>query len=315
VIFWITGASGKIGRVVADRIVSQGHSVVGIGRSTAPSNFHGSWVTWDPTVQMKVPVVLPAPDCVIHLAAQTSALVAASDVPQDVQANVLSMTRLISAAAASGTRPHIITAGSITEKPLDTLGLSMRDSVTATSSFYETAKAAQRLYLAQFARDGIIDFTTLRLPNVYGGGRSSVADRGFLDRCIAQACQHQPVAYFASRPYSRDYLHVEDAAGAFMAAALRHPRTRNRTYDIGTGVATPIAHALEILQDVAKRLLGYQVELVPINPPESVLEVDHGDRQVDSSDFTLDSGWSPSIDLGTGMELAIKQSLQRYCDE
>lgn len=309
-ICWVVGASGKIGRSLSQRLLVEGHQVVGIGRGTIPTGVELSWITWDPATQRARPKGLPHPDTVFLLSGQTSAHVARSDVAGDVEANVVAVARVVTEAASNECTPHVISAGAATEAPLDHVGLAPEGSTNAPASFYETAKAAQRLYLAQFAREGAIDFTTLRLSNVYGGQRSSTGDRGFMDRCIEQAVAGEPVAYFSDAPYARDYLFLDDAVTAFLLASEHRQETRNTTFDIGTGTTTTIHDALMILRDIVASQFGREVELVPTCSPSGLSRVDAGDRSVDAEVFRRKTGWSARTDLRTGLRVALERSVK-----
>ncbi len=310
-IVWVTGASGKIGRALSASLESDGHEVYGIGRTPIENFTAGPWVTWDPSVEGSAPGELPAPECVFHLAGQTSPATARSNVATDVMANVVTLVRVLTASIEAGALPHVIAAGAATEASLDQFGLAPTGSVAAPATFYETGKSAQRLYLSQFAREGLIDFTVLRLANVYGGGQSSNRDRGFLDQCINSAIHGETVTYFGDGDYSRDYLYLDDAVRAFITTAKSREYTRNTTFDVGTGVSTPIAQSLFEVKDVVEKRLGRVVTLNPISIPQHVNNVDAGDRTVDPTRFQQSTTWVPEVSMRQGIELIVAE-YERY---
>lgn len=310
-IVWVVGGSGKIGSALSDKLATQGHRVIGIGRGVNEGYSAGEWISWDPSRLAEPRCPIPDPEIVFYLAGQTSSSLARERVDEDIEANVVALVRVISTSVRKGSKPHVIAAGAATEATLDHQGLAKHGSTDALSTFYETGKAAQRLYLAQFAREGLIDFTVLRLSNVYGGFSSSAPDRGFLDRCISSACTGEPIRFFGDAPYSRDYLFLEDAVGAFVSAAEHRNKIRNMTFDIGTGRTTPISKVLQKLQEIVLKRLGIEVDLQSVSSPASLHAVDAIDRAVDSTSFKETTGWNANFKLSKGLEKAVTSCAQR----
>lgn len=309
---WVVGASGKIGRALSERLHELGERVVGVGRRTRPSDFDIDWIAWDPTVNKVPPTALPRAECVYFLAGQTSPAKAKQDVAEDVTANLLALLNVVSHAAAGGSFPHIVTAGSVTEWPLDLNGLASSPPISLPVSFYETSKAAQRLYLAQLARERIIDFTTLRLANVYGGQASRGKDRGFLDRCIREAVEGQAVTYFTGSDFSRDYIYVGDVVEAFVLAGRHRNAVRNRVFDIGTGVSTPIREVMFKLDEVLSAVKGVGVSLIPQKPPPDIDPADIEERTVDPSVFARTTGWQPQVELREGLRQSVASLVESH---
>jgi UDP-glucose 4-epimerase len=302
---WVVGASGKIGRALSERLLELGERVVGVGRHSRPSNFDIDWIAWDPAVN-RVPLsALPPAERVYFLAGQTSPAKARQDVAGDVTANLVTLLNVVSHAAVGGSFPHVITAGSATEWPLDLNGLVSRPPISLPVSLYETSKAAQRLYLAQLARENLIDFTTLRLANVYGGHASRGTDRGFLDRCLREAVQGGPVAYFTGSDFARDYVHVEDVVEAFVLAGRHRPTVRNRVFDIGTGVSTPIRDVMVSLDEALRAVKGVGVRLIPQTPPPEIDPADVNERTVSPLDFFGTTGWQAQVELPEGLRRSV----------
>lgn len=304
-IAWVVGASGKIGSAVCRQLSSQGLQVVGIGRTENRDFSYGQWTVWNPAEGSHTQLPLISPDVVFFLSGQTSASRARSDVAGDIRANTVALINVVEAAIYRGNQPHIVSAGSITESCLDIDGLSAFKSISAIAGFYETGKAVQRLYLSQYARESLIDFTVLRLSNVYGGTNTQVIDRGFLDHSIKSAVHSQRLVYYKGADFKRDYIHVNDVAKAFVSVALKRDATRNKTYDIGSEKSVPIKDVMLLLQRLVEINTNRKVALDAILPPENLHPVEREDRYVDSGEFKRATAWRCSTDLSTGLQLAI----------
>ena len=278
---------------------------MGIGRHENKNFSYGQWAVWNPAEVSHTQILLASPDVVFFLSGQTSANKARSDVADDVKANLITLVNVIEAAIFRGGKPHIITAGSMTESRLDLYGLSAFESVDAIAGFYETGKAAQRLYLSQYARESLIDFTVLRLSNVYGGVIAQALDRGFLDQSIKSAVRSQRLTYYKRTDFKRDYIYIDDVAKAFVSAALRRETTRNKTFDVGSGRSVPIKEVMLLLQRLVEAKIDRRVALYEETPPDNFHSVEHEDRYVFSSEFKKATGWRCQTDLPTGLNLEI----------
>lgn len=304
-IAWVLGATGKIGSAVCGQLSSQGIKLVGIGRNENKHFHYGQWVTWNSAETSRCQVSLVPPDVVFFLSGQTSARQARSDVVGDVKANLVALINVTEAAISLGNRPHIVAAGSITESRLDINGLSPSDSMNAIAGFYETGKAVQRLYLAQYARESLIDFTVLRLSNVYGGAVTHNRDRGFLDQSIRTAIDEQKIRFYKGADFIRDYIYIDDVARAFVAAALMRNATRNRTFDIGSERSVAIGEVMLTLKKLVEARTSKEVDLEAITPPANLHLVERKDRYVDSTEFRKAADWQCETDLITGLNAAI----------
>jgi len=300
-IAWVVGASGKIGTAVCAQLSSRGIEIVGIGRNQNRHFPYGRWVAWNPAEPDSTPVALLPPDIVYYLSGQTSAIQARSNVGGDVTANVLALVNVAEAAIRFESRPHFIAAGSITESRLDIDGLSALQSMNVVAGFYETCKAAQRLYLTQYARESLLDFTVLRLSNVYGGTTSSAVDRGFLDQSVKAAVLWQRLVYYEGAEFVRDYIYIDDVAKAFVAAAINRNSTSNKTFDIGSERSFPIKEVMLTLKKLVETKIDREVHLEAIAPPDNLHAVERQDRYVDAREFRRATGWRCEIELSAGL--------------
>lgn len=77
----------------------------------------------------------------------------------------------------------------------------------------------------------------LRLSNVYGPGDH---EKNFIPTLIREAKKGKLPA-ITKTPTSRDFIHVDDVCRAFLLAALHlKPKNYGESFNIGTGIATPI---------------------------------------------------------------------------
>lgn len=304
-ICWVTGASGQIGRELCQQLTSDEHDVFGIGRGQSPNPFPHRWVQWNIGVENRPVAPLEAPDVIFHLAGQTSAYEARSDIEMDVRVNVLGFTQLLLAALETGATPFAVIAGAATEVGLLDHLMASDEDVDNPQTFYDVAKVAQGLYLRQFSDEGWLHGCRLRFANVYGGVSSGDSDRGFLNRAVKSALSGESLTYFSDGTYTRDFLHVSDAASALTAAATSRELTSEESFMIGTGHGTPIRQALEIISTVVADVTGVRSPVIPIAPTAGMYEIERRDAVMDAGRFTSLTGWEPKVTLEMGIRAMV----------
>ena len=304
-ICWVTGASGQIGSELCHQLASTEHHVLGIGRGPSPKSFTNRWVQWNIGVEDRPVASLEAPDVIFHLAGQTSAYRARADLEMDIRVNVLGFTQVLLAALETGATPFVVIAGAATEVGLLDHLMVSDEEVDNPQTFYDVAKVAQGLYLRQFAGEGRLQGCRVRFANVYGGVASGDSDRGFLNRAVKSALAGEPLTYFSDGTYTRDFLHVSDAASALTAAAMNKEFTTEDTFMIGTGRGAPIRQALEIISTVISEVTGVSAPVIPTAPSASLYNIDRRDAVIDSRRFTSLTGWKPKITLEMGIRAMV----------
>lgn len=111
---------------------------------------------------------------------------------------------------------------------------------TSPSSIYAATKLMQE-YLVRVACDTAgIEYSILRLQNVYGEGQSlNNPYTGILSIFSTRIRRDLELPIFEDGKESRDFIHVSDVAAAFLAA-LETTHAINKTINVGSGVATSV---------------------------------------------------------------------------
>jgi UDP-glucose 4-epimerase len=209
--FYVTGASGFLGRRVCGRLVTQG-DVSALFRDPAD----GPWGRADLVDLSSQPPpdgALDGVDTVIHAAARTHAIdePGGRDTESLYQAiNVGGTRRLLEAAGRAGVRRFVFVSS---VKAMGEGGPEAQDETspsTPATWYGKTKKEAETLVLnGGFVSEPVV----LRPALMYGPGA-----RGNVERMVdaIRAGRFPPVPEVANR---RSVLHVDDAAGAVMLAA------------------------------------------------------------------------------------------------
>ncbi len=301
----VTGAAGFIGSHVVDRLLTDGHDVVGIDDLSTgrPANLAAasaapefSFTESDITAPELAEVVADSrPDVVLHLAAQISVRASVADPLHDARINVLGTVNVLEAARRAGVRKVLFASsgGSIYGEPA-TLPVDER-APTDPHSPYAAAKVTGETYLAAYRHLHGLDYTTLALANVYGPRQDPHGEAGVVAIFTSALLRGEPTRVFGDGQQTRDYVYVGDVAEAFARATGE--RGGGRRFNIGTGVQTSDLQ----LHSAVATAAGAPDE--PARAPARL-----GDIRavaVDPTAAAAGLGWRPTTDLATGVAAVV----------
>ncbi|MGW0178162.1 NAD-dependent epimerase/dehydratase family protein, partial [Nocardia sp. NPDC003345] len=206
-------------------------------------------------------------DAVCHLAGLTRARESIEQPLQYFRVNVGGTVALLDAMASSQvSRLVFASTGSIYGSP--ELQPMTENTPDAPPHPYAASKMAAEMAIRAQVRTGCLSATVLRLMNVAGGADAD--DTRLIPRTIAAATGGSVLEVNGDGRAVRDYLHLEDAAAAFVACFENIPPLGEcRNYIVGSGRGTSI---LEVVAAVEKRT-GRHIEILhkPPAPEPPVL--------------------------------------------
>ena len=305
----VTGAQGFIGSWLSQRLLDEGARVVALRRDFDPeARFRTEGVEERCTIVLadlqdhaSLVRVLNEHDVgsVFHLAAQTIVATANRSPLSTYEANVRGSYNLLEACRAVGAVgdpiERVVVASS--DKAYGSHEqLPYREDLALTPEYpYDVSKACTDMIARSYALTYELPVAVTRLANVYGGGDLNWS-RVVPDSCRALVKRKRPVIRSDGTP-QRDYIHVDDAIGAYLAVAesLDRPDLRGRAWNAGAGAPLSV---LEIVTRLA-RAAGLELE-----PDVQGTGTPHGeiDRQfLDSTAIREELGWAPVVGLEEGL--------------
>lgn len=238
------------------------------------------------------------PRTIFHLAAQTQVGVANRDPLATWETNIRGTYMLLEAVREYGAAEAVVVASS--DKAYGAHDeLPYREDFALKPAYpYDVSKAATDMIARSYAATYGLPVAVTRLANVYGPGDVNWA-RLIPDTARALVRGERPVIRSDGTP-ERDYLYVEDAAGAYLAVAdsLADPAHHGRAWNAGSGEPVPVL-------DVVRRLI--EISGRDVEPDIQGTGVPHGeiDRQyLDSTAIREELGWTPKWDLDSGLRAA-----------
>ncbi|HEX2231871.1 MAG TPA: NAD-dependent epimerase/dehydratase family protein [Thermoleophilaceae bacterium] len=307
----VTGAQGFIGTWLTRRLLEEQARVVVLKRpSTAGGHFaregldqrceqvqidlldHGSILRALNEQEVEV---------VFHLAAQTIVGAANSFPLNTFEANVRGTYNLLEACRLlrrGGAATRVLVAssyhvyGSHDGRPyVETMELR-------PGYPYDVSKACADMIARSYAVTYELPVAVTRLANVYGGGDLNFS-RLVPSTARALVAGERPVIRSDGSP-ERDYIYVEDAVEAYLAAArsLDSPELGGRAWNAGAGTATSVLEVVRRLIAASGRDLEPEVQGLA-GPRDEI------DRQwLDSTAIRDELGWGPRVSLDEGLASA-----------
>jgi UDP-glucose 4-epimerase len=303
----VTGAAGFIGSTLVDRLLAEGHSVVGVDNLSSgvaanveqahrcnglsPGRF--TFLRVDLQAPDLVGIVAGTnPDVVFHLAARFHRGASASDPQFDARSNVLGTINVLEACRLAGVQRVVYAASGGSR-----YGAPIRLPVDETAQLnplspYAAAKVAGEMYVRAYAEMCGIAPICLGLANVYGPRQNPRGAAGVIAIFGSRMISGHPVTMYGDGTATRDYVYVDDVVDAFVRAG-QAPLTTVGTYNIGTGQETTVAEVHRVIAAVL------DAPSVPRYAAARTGEV-HA-IALDATKAEQELGWKPAVNLVEGI--------------
>ena len=242
----VTGAAGFIGSTLVDRLLADGHTVLGLDdlSTGAAANLesaraHDGFQFVEADIVSADLVGLLAehrPEVVYHLAAQIDVRRSVTDPEFDATVNVIGTVRLAEAARRAGVRKVVFTSsgGSIYGVPKNYP--TNESAPPDPESPYAASKLAGETYLNTFRHLYGLDCSHVAPANVYGPRQNPHGEAGVVAIFSTALLEGRPTRVFGDGSNTRDYVFVDDVVEAFVRAS--GTAGGGQRFNIGTGVET-----------------------------------------------------------------------------
>jgi UDP-glucose 4-epimerase len=242
----VTGAAGFIGSTLVDRLLADGHSVIGVDDLSSGNSVnivgaerHGTYEFAKADIVDADLIGLLAdtkPEVVFHLAAQISVSRSVDDAQFDSSVNVVGTVRLAEAARKAGVRKvvHTSSGGSVYGTP--PIYPTNEDVAINPASPYAASKVCGEVYLNMFRNLYGLDCSHIAPANVYGPRQDPHGEAGVVAIFSKALLAGKPTKIFGDGTDTRDYVFVDDVVDAFVRASGE--TGGGQRFNVGTGVET-----------------------------------------------------------------------------
>jgi len=293
----VTGVAGFIGSNLADRLLAEGHAVVGLDdlssgvleQVPAGVEFHRA--------DVRSPAIFPlfrGTDTVFHLAAKNCISDCQADPVATAGHNVLGTVNVLEAVVRAGVRKVVYAESSAVYE--GSTRLPTPESEEAPESFYAVSKQAARRFAEAYVRFHGLNLTTLRYFCVYGPRqdyRRTVPP--VMSAFMLRLLRGERPTIYGTGEKRRDFVYVDDV-NDFHVQAIADARTDGRVFNLGSGVS----HSVREIFELVRSLVGSALEPVYA----SDLPGEAFENRADIS-AARGLGWAPRVELEEGLRRSL----------
>jgi UDP-glucose 4-epimerase len=293
----VTGVAGFIGSNLAERLLREGHRVVGLDnlaygiREQVPTGveFHKADVRSSDIYSFFNKI-----DIVFHLAAKNCIADCQNDPVETADINVTGTANVFEASRRAKVKKLIYAESSSIYEGSKSLPTPEDDEHPET--FYAASKMATKFFAEAYARWYGLNWTALRYFCVYGPRqdyRRTIPP--VFSAFIIKLLKNERPTIFGSGEKRRDFIHVDDV-NDFHLLALRDDRTTGEVYNLGSGENFSVNEIYQLVRG----LLGSKLE--PIYKPDLPGEALTTLAKIDKAKKL---GWAPRVELKEGLKSSI----------
>ncbi|TDE38678.1 NAD-dependent epimerase/dehydratase family protein [Actinomadura sp. 6K520] len=299
----VTGAAGFIGSHLVDRLVADGHEVIGVDDLSSGGTVRPGLELWEMDVGDPALVERAAvrrPEVICHLAAQVSVRASVADPLADARTNVVGTANVLEAARAAGGRKVVFTSSCAVYGVPDALPVPP-DAELRPASPYAASKVSGEVYAGTYKALYGIDYTTLTLANVYGPRQTPEGEAGVISIFTDALLAGRPTWVYGDGSQTRDYVYVLDVVDAFARAAGGDGG--GRRLNVGTGVQTSDRELHTLVAEAAG---------APDDPEFAPPRLgDLPAMSVDPGATRRALGWEPKVGLREGLAETVAWARER----
>jgi UDP-glucuronate 4-epimerase len=323
----VTGAAGFIGAALSQRLLDDGHTVLGLdslndyydpalkqarlARLTPHSEFRFVLADLADAGAKSRQAVFNAPERVAHLAAQAGVRYSLHNPRAYVDANIVGFLNVLEAARHQGCAHLVYASSSSVYGASPSLPFSVDQPVDHPISLYAATKKANELMAHTYSHLYALPTTGLRFFTVYGPwGRPDMAPYLFTSKILAG----EPIQVFNHGRHSRDFTYIDDIVEGVVRVLHhaptgdpgfdpRHPTPASsaapyRVYNIGNHRPVQLLRFIEVIEQAAGRKAVLQ--MAPMQPG------DVPDTEADVSALMRDVGYAPGTPIEQGVENLVR---------
>jgi len=286
----VTGATGLIGRRLVELLGERGHDVVAVARNITSLPSGLATRTLDVTDRDAVRRALAElkPKVIVHLAGMVTGARQIDQVLPNLQTNLLGTIYVLMAAREIGCE-RVVLSGTLLQDPTVADGHPIPPSPYGASKW--AADAYARMFDALFGLPVVI----LRPSMVYGPGQRDLTK--VIPYVISTTLRGE-LPQLTSGDWEVDWLYVDDAAAAFVAAVERSGLD-GLTIDLGSGQRATVRNIVERLMVLLGAPRQARFGALEDRPHEASRPID-----VERTRRLLD--WTPAVGIDAGLARTVR---------
>ena len=298
----LTGAAGFLGSHLSERLVLEGHHVIGLDDLSTGSlknlenlrnNSNFTFIEHD----VREPISLEV-DAILNFACPASPVHYQADPVRTIETNFLGIINLLHLARNTGAK--ILQAstsevyGDPTESPQKETYWGNVNPIGIRSCYDEGKRAAETLCF-DYKRQYGVDARVIRIFNTYGPNMA-IGDGRVVSNFIVQALRGEDITIYGDGSQTRSFCYVTDLVDGIYRM-LTHPELQNSPINLGN----PHEFSMLELAKIVIEQTNSKSKIVFLDLPQD----DPKQRKPDISLAKLVLNWEPSIELSEGVQKTI----------
>jgi nucleoside-diphosphate-sugar epimerase len=178
------------------------------------------------------------------------------------------------------------------------------------ASPYAVSKAAADMYIRMAGEVYGLNYTVMRPSNSYG----RIPETGFIVEYLITAMLKNDDVYIGTPDSIRDYMHVDDHVNAYVTA-IENRKAERQVYNASTGIPTSNK---ELAEKIAKHV-SYEKPIIfgsyPPGYPQRPTFSDPPYLVLNNSRIQRELKWKPQRDLDQGLQIIIRQWKDKFKNE
>jgi len=296
----VTGGAGFIGSHLTDKLIEKGNDVVIIDNLSTgkKENLNSKAKFYELDIcspEISQIFEQEKPEIVFHFAAQIDIRKSVKDPIEDAKINILGSLNLIQNCQKIEAKRFIFaSSGGAIYGDTDIIPTPENHPENPESP-YGICKLTIEKYLHFYKQTFDLNYTALRLANIYGPRQNSKGEAGVIAIFCDKMLKNEEVLINGDGEQTRDFVFVDDVVNV---ALLSMEQEKNGIYNIATSKETNIN---EIFKRV-KQLIGSDCEEkhAPAKPGEQKTSC------LNYSKAKQELNWEPEYNLEKGLEKTIK---------
>lgn len=289
----VLGAGGFLGRSLADLLQQRGAVVQGFGRSASGARPSGlAWTAAAFEDRAALAAALAGQDVVFHLLGSSLPHATNRDPAAHVTNQVVPTLWLLDLCQTAKVRRVVFASSGGTVYGIPAEVPTPEGAPTAPLSAYGINKLTVEHYLGLYGRLHGLEYQVLRVANPYGPGQSPFRQQGVIAAMLHRALSGSAVEVWGSGGVTRDFIHVDDVAAAFVAAAVYGGT--HRVMNVGSGRGRSLDQVVADVAAAAGRP-GLEVVRKPGRPADVPISI------LDSGLIQRETGWRAQVAWTDGL--------------
>ncbi|MCZ4319938.1 NAD-dependent epimerase/dehydratase family protein [Aequorivita viscosa] len=331
----VTGAAGFIGYHLCEKLISLGHTVVGLDNindyydvnlkfarlknlgidrrnieynKNVVSELHGNhlqFIKMNLEDQVNLPLLFESEgfDIVCNLAAQAGVRFSIEQPMKYVESNIVGFVNLLECIRHTDVKKLVYASSSSVYGMNKKIPFSTDDNVDYPISMYAATKKSNELLAHTYSHLFDIETIGLRFFTVYGPwGRPDMAMFLFTDAIL----NDKPIKVFNNGKLSRDFTYIDDIIEGIVATLTTESinKPKYSLYNIGNGKPVKLLDFIEGIESATCKKAHR--EMYPMQPG------DVEQTWADTDSLFKDYHYKPSIEIGKGIDKYVKWYKKHY---